>query len=129
MSNVFWGMGAGAAGESAAQRARADMSARAAASHAREAQSESMFLEKRLDKLTLICMALWSLLSEKVQLTEEDLMERVKTIDLMDGEADGKLKRQIAKCAQCGRVMSPRHAKCIYCGADRLSLTAFDDVI
>jgi len=129
MSNAFWGFGAAAASESASQRARTDMSARAAESHAREAQRDAMFIEKRLDKLTLICMALWSLLSEKVQLSEEDLMERVKTIDLMDGEADGKLKRQVAKCSQCGRVMSPRHSRCLYCGADRLQLTAFDDVI
>jgi len=130
MANVFWGLGAAGAGESASQRASTDMSARAAASHAREAQRETMFIEKRLDKLTLICMALWSLLSEKVGgLSEEDLMERVKQIDLMDGEADGKLQRQVAKCSACGRVMSPRHSKCLYCGADRLQITAFDDVI
>ena len=56
-------------------------------------------------------------------------MERVKTIDLMDGKADGKLKRELAQCSQCNRVMNPRHTKCIYCGADRLHLTAFDDVV
>jgi len=129
MAGIYWGLGAAGAGESAGERMRTDMAARDAAGRAREAQSEAMFLEKRLDKLTLICMALWSLLSEKCQLSEEDLMERVKTIDLMDGEADGKLKRQVAKCAKCGRVMSPRHARCLYCGADRLQITAFDDVI
>ena len=119
----FWGLHA------ARKQMMDDISGRATASQAREARTESMFLEKRFDKLTLICMALWSLLSEKCQLSEEDLMERVKTIDLMDGEADGKLHRQIAKCAKCGRVMAPHHDKCIYCGAERLQLTAFDDVI
>ena len=103
--------------------------ARRAASKAQAAEGSVFLLEQRLDKLTLICMALWSLLSEKTALTEEDLMERMKTLDMMDGEANGKLKRQVAQCASCGRVMSPRHQKCLYCGAERLQITAFDQVI
>ena len=74
-------------------------------------------------------MAMWSIISEKTGVTEEQLIERVKQIDLMDGAADGKLKRQIAKCSACGRVMSPRHTKCLYCGAEKLQITAFDEVI
>ena len=109
--------------------ARAEAKARRAKSKAARAEHETHGVEARLDKLTLICMALWSLLSEKTQLTEEDLMERIQKLDLMDGEADGKLKRQVAKCPQCGRVMSPRHPRCLYCGAERLKLTAFDEVI
>jgi len=126
--NVFWGLGGGY--QANVQREMATrLDAREATSKAREAQTVAADLERRLDKLILISMAVWSLLSEKMQLSEEDLMERVKTIDLMDGEADGKLKREVAKCASCGRVMAPRHPKCIYCGADRLHLTAFDEVV
>ena len=109
--------------------AKAEAKATRAKSKALRAEHETQGVEARLDKLTLICMALWSLLSEKTQLTEEDLMERIKKLDLMDGESDGKLQRQVAKCAQCGRVMSSRHTKCLYCGAERLKLTAFDQVI
>ena len=83
-------------------------------------------LEERLDHLTLACMAVWSLLQETTKLTEEDLMERVKQIDLADGKQDGKLKLGVSKCAQCGRVMSQRHIRCLYCGADKLNTTAFD---
>ena len=109
--------------------ARAEAEARRAQSKAQRAEHEAQGVEARLDKLTLICMALWSFVSEKLQLTEEDLMERIKKLDLMDGESDGKLQRQVAKCAQCGRVMSSRHSKCLYCGAERLKLTAFDELI
>ena len=109
--------------------AKAEAEATRAKSKALRAEHEAQGVEARLDKLTLICMALWSFLSEKTQLTEEDLMERIKKLDLMDGESDGKLQRQVAKCAQCGRVMSSRHSKCLYCGAERLKLTAFDEVI
>ena len=96
---------------------------------ARSAKAIVSELERRLDKLTLICMALWSMLSEKTDFIEEDLLERVRKIDLLDGAEDGKLQRQVAQCPQCNRVMSARHTKCLYCGAERLKLTAFDDVV
>ncbi len=124
----FFGMG-NLAGQSYARIAAARSTARDAASQAREMTTVAAGLERRVDKLALISMALWSLLSEKTNLTEEDLMARVKKIDLLDGEADGKLKRQLAKCSACGRVMSPRHANCIYCGEAKLLITAFDDVV
>ena len=129
MMGAFWGLGASGAADAMRRRAEADIDQRAAEGKAREVVTVAHDLERRLDKLTLICMAMWSFLSEKTGVTEDQLMERVKTIDLMDGVADGKLRRQVAKCAACGRVMSPRHTKCLYCGADRLQITAFDDVI
>ena len=91
-----------------------------------EATGSIRDLEDRLDRLALACMAMWSLLQEKTKVTDEDLMERVKQIDLADGQEDGKLKLGISKCAKCGRVMSRRHTRCLYCGADKLDATAFD---
>ena len=126
--SLFWGLHAGY-NDNVAKQAEFRIDAREAKSQSREAREVVGDFERRLDKLVLISMAVWSLLSEKMHLTEEDLMERVKTIDLMDGKADGKLKRELAQCSQCNRVMNPRHTKCIYCGADRLHLTAFDDVV
>jgi len=85
-------------------------------------------LEDRLDKLTLVCMALWSLLGEQLDLSEERLMERMREIDLRDGVPDGKVTPEVARCPKCNRVMSPRHKRCIYCGAARLNVTAFDSL-
>ena len=82
--------------------------------------------EDRFDQLTLICMAVWSLLEEKIGLTEEDLAARVKEIDLADGKQDGKIRRTIKKCVKCGRTMSPRHNRCLYCGGVDLSQGPFD---
>ena len=96
--------------------------------HAERAARQVQEYEERLDKLTLVCMALWSLLKEKTELAEEDLLERVRQIDLMDGKEDGKAKKQVAKCPQCGRTMSPRHGRCLYCGARNLEYSAFDSV-
>jgi len=106
--------------------ARAEQAGKAARAAARDATRSSDAVAERLDQLTLVCMALWSLLREKTNLTEEDLMERVKQIDLADGSEDGKLRVQVAKCADCGRVLSQRHRRCMYCGADKLNPTAFD---
>jgi ribosomal protein S27AE len=85
-------------------------------------------LQDRLEKLSLVSLAMWSLLQEKTGLTEQDLMDRVRAIDLADGVEDGKVTQTVSKCVKCGRTMSPRHRKCLYCGAAELKTSAFDDV-
>lgn len=85
-------------------------------------------IEDRLDRLALICMAMWSLIQSETNLTEDDLLERVKDIDLMDGAGDGKITRQVTQCSRCRRPMSTRHTRCIYCGSDQLVASAFDTV-
>ena len=92
---------------------------------ARHAES----FNRRLDGLALVCVAMWSLLKDKTGLTEEDLLERVRQIDLADGQQDGAARRNVAKCPQCGRSMSSRHKRCLYCGAENLVYTAFDAVL
>jgi len=116
------------AGMSMAARAASDRAATRAsgAAAARDAQQEVRHLEGRLDRLTLVCMALWELLKERGELTEEDLATKVREIDLRDGVADGKVTKQIKHCPKCDRVMSPRHQACMYCGAVDLHVTPFD---
>ena len=104
----------------------ADLKATVARSKAGDAASSARQLEQRLDQLSLACMAMWSLIREKTNLTEEDLMERVKLIDLADGQEDGKVRTQTVQCPKCNRTMSRRHDQCIYCGAAKPNATAFD---
>lgn len=99
-----------------------------ARSTAGSAKRDVTHLEDRLDRLSLVCMAMWSLLQDKTKLTEDDLLERVKMLDLMDGVEDGKASRSIQKCHACKRVMSARHRKCLYCGAKKLAQSAFDAI-
>jgi len=73
-------------------------------------------LQNQFDRLTLVTMAMWSLLKEKTELTEEDLLKRVEEIDLSDGKIDGKFNPQTSTCPQCGRTLSARHNRCLYCG-------------
>ncbi len=111
------GGAAAAAGEAARARSTAG-----------SAKREVTNLEDRLDRLSLVCMAMWSLIQDKTKLTEDDLLERVKMIDLMDGVEDGKASRSIQKCHACNRVMAQRHRKCLYCGAEKLAQSAFDTI-
>lgn len=117
--------GSSASGES--QRRLKD-SARAAGASKRT-EREVQFLEDRFERLSLVCMAMWSLMQDKTNVTEAELLERVQTIDLMDGRVDGKAtKVGVVKCHQCDRPMSERHLRCIYCGAEKRASSAFDRV-
>ena len=99
-----------------------------AGAKAGRAQREVEQLADRLDRLQLVCTAMWELLAERAELTEQDLLAKVEEVDLRDGRADGKISPQVKRCRQCGRAMSQRHARCLYCGAAKLDSGAFDQV-
>ena len=105
---------------------QAKATARRGTSNALDAKRSVRSLEDRLDRLTLVNMAMWSLLKDKLGLTEEDLISRMVEIDISDGRPDGKVTVGVRKCGKCGRVLSPRHRKCLYCGAADLRATAFE---
>lgn len=73
-------------------------------------------MREQMDQLTLVCAAMWQLIREKTNLTEQDLAERVAMIDAKDGAADGKMTKTVKKCPKCNRTMSPKHSRCLYCG-------------
>jgi ribosomal protein S27AE len=83
-------------------------------------------LSDRIDRLQLVCMALWELIEEKTSLTSEELAAKVKELDLADGKADGKVSRTVKNCTKCGRAMSPRHQRCLYCGSAKLHENPFE---
>jgi len=103
--------------------------ARRSQTKATDADFRAVRLEARVDRLSMICAALWDLVKENADLTEEDLFQRIEDIDLRDGVLDGKVARETTTCVQCGRVMSARHSQCLYCGTPRPVDTAFDEVL
>ncbi|MBS3734466.1 MAG: hypothetical protein KGY99_06015 [Phycisphaerae bacterium] len=121
---MFYGSGFGFWDLRQASQAQA---AASRATHAgRRAQSDVRLLEERLDKLMLVNMALWDLIKDKTGLTDEELAAKVEQLDLADGEADGKVSRELTRCGRCGRAISPRHSRCMYCGTERPDQTVFD---
>ena len=115
------------AADFAKQRAsEAEKAARKSETASAEVQREMGILEERLEKLVLVSMALWSLIEERTGLTEQDLVERVQKLDLEDGVADGKITRQLRQCPACGRNVSRRHRKCLFCGNEDFEAGAFE---
>lgn len=86
-------------------------------------------LSARVDRLTLINMALWSLMKERTGLTEEDLAKRIQEIDLADGQLDGKIRTQIKNCPHCQRTLSQKHNRCLFCGYEPEEKDAFSTVV
>lgn len=71
---------------------------------------------QRVDALALLNMAMWSILEEKLGVSEAELAARVERIDLEDGARDGRRTAPPARCPGCGRTVAARHRHCIYCG-------------
>ena len=108
----------------------AESVARGAQQQARDSRREAKFLQERVDRLTLVCMAMWSLLKEVSELTDKDLDDRVNEIDMQDGKLDGKVRTaKVALCKKCNRKMAIRHLTCMYCGAPRDLASPFDRVM
>jgi hypothetical protein len=82
-------------------------------------------MEQRIDALVLANLAMWSILREKLGVTDEELEARVKELDLADGQQDGKLRVGPRMCEKCKRPNSPRWRKCLYCGHAFAASTPF----
>ncbi|MFQ5591842.1 MAG: hypothetical protein ACE5HE_11815 [Phycisphaerae bacterium] len=73
-------------------------------------------LENRLGSTLLACEAMWSIMRDKLGVTDLELVERINEIDLSDGKLDGKVRKTVVACPKCNRTISPRFPKCMYCG-------------
>jgi len=107
--------------------ADASAQASAAAADARRARAELEEVQQRLERLSLMTEALWTLLRRRLGLTEQELFEIAHDLDLSDGRLDGRVRRTAAPCVGCGRMVGKRHKKCIYCGTP-IHRTPFTDV-
>ncbi len=85
-------------------------------------------LNAAINKLTLICRALWEIMAEDKKLDEEYIINKVNEIDLRDGKLDGKMTTAIRVCQSCGRTLFRGHQRCLYCGAEHTGYSPFDSV-
>ncbi len=88
----------------------------AAKAKASQAAERVRVLEANLVKVLMINEALWEIIRDKHDLTEEDLNDKLYQIDMRDGDLDGDNQPRVRPCPACGRNVSPRHPACIYCG-------------
>lgn len=103
-------------GQIAAATATAD-AARQSAEHTYENTRRDLGrLEAKIDTLALVSQALWELVRERTELTDDDIRARIADIDLRDGRADGRIVGARFSCAKCNRPAHTRQAACMYCG-------------
>jgi hypothetical protein len=91
-----------------------------AGANARQAQSQIAELGRDLDRLSMITQALWLILKDEHGYDDDVLRAKVMAIDLSErAQAGGEGKPPPLPCPKCNRPLGRRHARCIYCGAER----------
>lgn len=73
-------------------------------------------LEEKVNRLALICRAMFELLQQTSGLSEDQLKAKIQEIDLRDGQADGRMTPQGKRCPKCDAMMSPKFGRCLFCG-------------
>jgi len=79
-------------------------------------QTDIASLERSVETLMLTCQAMWELLREKTNLTDEMLMQRMQEVDLRDGKRDGRIAGNTTTCEGCSRLNNANREHCVYCG-------------
>jgi hypothetical protein len=97
-----------------------------AQNRAQSAQELFLQMEKRVNRLSLLCQSMWELLRERAEFTDEQLSAKVLEVDLRDGRADGRITAQISDCPSCGRKTNSKRSTCIICGAELPRAHAFE---
>ena len=85
-------------------------------------------MEEKMDRLVLICRAIFELLEERTGVTDQDLVKKIAEVDLRDGKADGKMAAAAKPCPSCESMMSPRFNRCLFCGHKDTSGDPFNTV-
>ena len=100
----------------ARQSSQAQVEASSASRTARTAENRAAELEGRLDRAMMACEAMWTLLRDKLGMTDLELVDRINELDLSDGKLDGKVRKGAVSCPKCKRTNSRRFPQCMYCG-------------
>jgi hypothetical protein len=85
-----------------------------------DARRDIEHLKETMEKQAVLMRALFTLVSERIGLTETDLLERFRELELEKSAAPA------TRCWQCGRTINLRHQKCYYCGEAHRVSSAFE---
>ena len=87
-------------------------------SPARTPDGEAAMLRADVERLLMITEALWSLMKDQFEYTDQHLVDRITQIDAQDGKVDGRVAtKPPTACPRCGRPASRKRTVCVYCGA------------
>ena len=94
----------------------------------RDLREDTADLHARIDRLTLVNEAIWTLLKEASNLTEQHLVDRVKELDESDGQGDGVFRPAAHRCTKCEAAVGHGRRTCMFCGAEATERSAFRSV-
>lgn len=97
--------------------AGAEQTAERALSKADRYAADIADVRRQVERLSLACQAMWELLRDRSDITEEDLEAKILEIDARDGRVDGKIATTMTTCSSCGRPTNSRRGSCVICGA------------
>lgn len=78
-------------------------------------------LNDKVDRLALICRAMFELVAGKTGITEDELKARMQKLD----GGDGRAVPASHLCAKCGAAIPPSMDHCQFCGYQDAAASAF----
>lgn len=84
-------------------------------------------IDQRIDRLALLCEAMWELVCETTGLTNEHLEYKIAQLDASDGRNDLKRQKTSTACS-CGAMVPAKSMLCQFCGAAAPARSPFDVV-
>lgn len=94
----------------------AESSAKRTESKADRHQHQLVDLERQVERLNLVVIALCELLTQSEQFSRETLQATIDEIDLRDGTKDGRIRVAANPCPECNRPNHHSRTRCLYCG-------------
>ncbi len=85
-------------------------------SQRRSSELSAEHLHERLDRMVLVCEAMWVLLRENSAFTDEHLAQTMDYLDSLDGKVDDKYVRTSNTCTTCEAKVPLRSKICQFCG-------------
>ena len=81
------------------------------------AEETSKPYEQKIQALELTCAAMWTILKDKLGVTDEELIQAIHEVDARDGVIDGKISQVSRVCPHCHRkVLTRNPTTCSWCG-------------
>lgn len=96
------------------------------AEHRRRNRDNLEDLEEKVDRLSLVCEAMWELMCD-VGYTTEHLQAKMDSLDASDGQMDRRRARVPLDCA-CGAKVPISAKTCTFCSLPAPKRPAFDIV-
>jgi hypothetical protein len=77
--------------------------------------SKAESAEQRLDRALITMEAMWTILRDRLKVSDDELVRRIVEVDESDGALDGRVRRPPKSCPHCNKTIPGRFARCLYC--------------